>query len=241
MGKRGLHAMPKRRFVVLAIGCAVLAICGIAFYSTFFHTRSADARPVPPGTGLDPLSSSEESKASAVAKSGLPESLVAPGRTDVLYSQLHEADKGTDLLHTPRRADVYLYDYSRDRALHRVVNLDTGKVESTSVVSGQPSATAAEARRAAELVIKDPKLGPLLRKDFQRTTGKQLTSAKQLRTQALIFRASQAEGAKNASDVAACGKHRCVFVFAQLPSSEWVDTTRLVVDLSAGRVHVLNW
>ncbi|GAB3434038.1 hypothetical protein [Flindersiella endophytica] len=233
--------MPKRRFVVLAIGCAILAICGIAFYNTLFHTRSADARPVPPGTGLDPLSSSEQSKASVLAKSGLPESLVAPARTDVLYSQVHEADKGTDLLRSARRADVYLYDYSRDRALHRVVNLDSGKVESTGVVSGQPSATAAEARRAAELVLSNDRLGPLLREDFRRTTSKQLTSARQLRTQALIFRAPQAAGAKNASDVAACGKHRCVFVFMQLPSSEWVDTTRLVADLSAGRVHVLSW
>ena len=114
-------------------------------------------------------------------------------------------------------------------------------MESTSVVSGQPSATAAEARRAAELVIQDQRLGPLLREDFRHTTGKPLTSAKQLRTQALIFRVSQATGATNASDVAACGKHRCVFVFLQLPNSGWVDSTRLVVDLSAGRVHVLNW
>lgn len=233
--------MPKRRFVVLAIGCAILSICGIALYSTFFHTGTADARPVPPGTGLDPLSSSEESKANTLAKSGLPESLVAPERTDFLYSQLHEADKGTDLTVGPRRADVYLYDYSRDRALLRVVDLDSGKVVSTAVVNGQPSATAVEARRAAELVIRDQRLGPLLRKDFQRATGEQLTSARQLRTQALIFRAPQAVGAANASDVAACGKHRCVFLFAQLPGSEWVDTTRLVVDLSAGRVHVLNW
>jgi hypothetical protein len=233
--------MPKRRLVVFAIGCAILVACGIVFASTFFTGRTASARPVPPGTGLDPLSSSEQTKARTVAKAGLPQSLVSTGSTDVLYSVLHEEDKGVDVLSAPRRADVYLYDYSRDRALLRVVNLDTGKVEMTSTVAGQPSASPEDARRAADLLLRDGKLGPLLRSGYQQATGKALTSVKQLRTQALIFRSAQAVGAKNAKAFADCGKHRCVHVFVQLPNTEWVDTSRLVVDLSDNRVHVLSW
>lgn len=233
--------MPKRRLVALAIACATLAVCGIVTYSAFFTSRPASARPVPPGTGLDPLSSSEQTKARTLAKTALPQSLASKDRTDVLYSELHEEEKGVDVLSAPRRADVYLYDYARDRALLRVVNLDTGKVETTSVVAGQPSASPEEAKTAAGLLLKDKRLGPLLRTGYERTTGRRLTSVKQLRTQALIFRAAQAVGATNAKAVAECGEHRCLSVFVQLPNTEWVDTSRLVVDLSTRRVHVLNW
>jgi hypothetical protein len=41
--------------------------------------------------------------------------------------------------------------------------------------------------------------------------------------------------------VADCAKHRCVRLFIRLPKGKWLDTSRIVIDLSAKKIHTLRW
>lgn len=191
------------------------------------------------GIGIDPLTASEDTLTRGIALRSL-EGAKAGDDIQYLFAERHEPDKSANPRTTARRADVYLYDYDKDRAIRRVVDLETGKVESTKTFRGQPPIAPDEAVRATGLVLADERLGAGLRDTYEKVTGKPLTSASQVRSQAVRFKADLAVGAKNRQRVSDCGVHRCVQLFIELPNGQWVDTSRLVVDLSTDRVQVLD-
>lgn len=134
-------------------------------------------------------------------------------------------------------AQVDLYDYATDSLLTRDVDLSTGQVAGTVRRHGvQPPPVADEVRQALALLLADPRLGPGLRTDYTAETGKPLRGPAQLAAQGMTYRAGQAAGAS----VARCGVHRCVQLFVRVPGGKWIDTSRVVIDLSARRVAVIS-
>ncbi|MGW1769101.1 Tat pathway signal sequence domain protein [Streptomyces sp. NPDC002073] len=138
----------------------------------------------------------------------------------------------------PRRAQLTSYDYKTDSLRTAVVNLDTGKVESTDVQKGvQPPIAREEAVEAVKLLIAAPQ-GDGLRKDYRDATGKKLTKPEQLALQnAMIYRVD----AENPGPAALkeCGRHRCARLFLKVKNGPWIDVRSLIVDLSARTVHKL--
>ncbi|MFE9005939.1 hypothetical protein ACFYOY_28020 [Streptomyces sp. NPDC007875] len=139
------------------------------------------------------------------------------------------------------RAEVQLYDYASDTLITRLVDLRSKKVLDSARQHGvQPPPTLAEAREAVKVVLADRRLGPGMRDSYTSQTGKRLTSPSQLRLQSMSFLGSRAKGVDGARKVSRCGEHRCVQLFVRLPGGKWIDTSRIVIDLSARRAAVIG-
>ncbi|MBU3864385.1 hypothetical protein KN815_09930 [Streptomyces sp. 4503] len=139
------------------------------------------------------------------------------------------------------RAEVQLYDYASDTLITRLVDLRSKKVLDSARQHGvQPPPTLAEAREAVKVVLADRRLGPGMRDSYTSQTGKRLTSPSQLRLQSMSFLGSRAKGVDGARKVSRCGEHRCVQLFVRLPDGKWIDTSRIVIDLSARRAAVIG-
>ena len=91
-----------------------------------------------------------------------------------------------------------------------------------------------------KIILADRRLGEGMRASYKAETKKRLTSPSQLRIQGMAFLGSRAEGSKGAEQVAQCGTHRCVQLFVRIPGGKWIDTSRIVIDLSAGRTAVIG-
>ncbi|MEU0842437.1 hypothetical protein ABZ370_23600 [Streptomyces sp. NPDC005962] len=138
-------------------------------------------------------------------------------------------------------AEVQLYDYASDSLITRLVDLRSGKVlRSARQHEVQPPPTLAEARQAVKVILADRRLGEGMRASYKAETKKPLTSPSQLLIQGMSFLGSRAEGVKGAEQVSQCGAHRCVQLFVRIPGGKWIDTSRIVIDLSAGRTAVIG-
>ncbi|WP_421107136.1 hypothetical protein [Streptomyces sp. NEAU-S77] len=138
-------------------------------------------------------------------------------------------------------AEVQLYDYASDTLITRLVDLRSGKVvRSTRQQEVQPPPTSAEVRQAVKVILADRRLGDGMRASYRAETKKRLTSPSQLLIQGMSFLGSRAEGVKGAEQVSQCGTHRCVQLFVRIPGGKWIDTSRIVIDLSAGRTAVIG-
>ncbi|WP_148082206.1 hypothetical protein [Streptomyces botrytidirepellens] len=138
-------------------------------------------------------------------------------------------------------AEVQLYDYASDSLITRLVDLRSGKVvRSTRQQEVQPPPTPAEVRQAVKVILADRRLGDGMRASYRAETKKRLTSPSQLLVQGMSFLGSRAEGVKGAEQVSQCGAHRCVQLFVRIPGGKWIDTSRIVIDLSAGRTAVIG-
>ena len=181
------------------------------------------------GTGRDPLTPDEAALAEAVAL----DHEAVEGMTDV------NGDDGPELLSIElaaddpagdpdaRLADVYAYDYSTDVLVKQVVDLTAGEVVRSATAPGmQPPPSEAEVAAAFALLLADP-AGAGLAAQFRVITGEELTAPEQVTGTGASFVAP--EGATQAS---ACGRHRCLTLFAQIPDGPYVDLSALVVDLS---------
>lgn len=199
--------------------------------------RVAAAAAAPAAAPLDPLNQSELQQAkdlAAAAVAGRPGTAAGrQARPEVLH-----ADQRTDKNDSVRTADVYLYDYAADQGVHTVVDLTGNKVTGVVRKPGlQPAPSRAETSRAVRILMDDQRLGPKLKTMYRQATGQDLTSPNDLWAQALIFKAKRATGMAGALQSAGdCGRHRCFQLFLRLPGGKWVDTTRLVIDMSARRV-----
>lgn len=154
----------------------------------------------------------------------------------------HRAPRAKSASSAPdSRAEVQLYDYASDTLITRLVDLRSKKVLDSARQHGvQPPPTLAEAREAVKVVLADPRLGPGMRDSYTSQTGKRLTSPSQLRLQSMSFLGSRAKGVDGARKVSRCGEHRCVQLFVRLPGGKWIDTSRIVIDLSARRAAVIG-
>ncbi|MGV9771868.1 hypothetical protein [Streptosporangium sp. NPDC003464] len=223
--------MGRRRIMMTLAGAGVAAVAGTALLlSGGQGSQAAGAAPAVPAAG-DPLTGEEVTRAGDIALA-VSRAHLAAGRVKLLYV---ERDDGKDA-EERRRADAYLYDYATDRLIVRTVDLGQGRVVAESVTQGvQPPPSGAEELRAAELLLADPEYGRGVRESYARAAGRPLRSASDLGLRGLIFTPGQEGGARR------CETHRCVRLFVRLPGNTWLDTSRIVVDLSAKQIYTLEW
>ncbi|NUR88979.1 MAG: Tat pathway signal sequence domain protein [Nonomuraea sp.] len=181
--------------------------------------QRAEATPAPG----DPLTQGEIRRAAEIAG----RDHLATGRTELLY-----VERDDDKTAPGRRADAYLYDYATDTLTVRTVDLGRSEVVAqTSGRGAQPPPSPREALRAAELLLADHKLGKGVRQAFAKAAGRPLRSVSELGLRGLVYR----------SPGGPCRTHRCVRLFVRLPGGRFLDTSRIVIDLSAGTVTTLEW
>ncbi|MGW2326180.1 hypothetical protein ACWC5C_10485 [Streptomyces sp. NPDC001700] len=207
-----------------------------------------------------PLTSDETREASRIAVAAATERQPTPQGGKKTDKATQDGEKnaaggsGAEVLDTRRppraktaasgpdsEAEVQLYDYASDSLITRVVDLRSGKVlRSDRQQKVQPAPTLAEVRQAVKIILADRRLGDGMRAAFTAETKKRLTSPSQLKIQGMAFLGSRAEGVKGAEQVSRCGAHRCVQLFVRVPGGKWIDTSRIVIDLSAGRTAVIG-
>jgi hypothetical protein len=235
-------AKTPRRIGVAVAGAALTACALYQFSGSPAPRATAQPHQAAPAAaqGLDPLTEREEQAAQKAAMADQPLAPSRAGRPDVAFlnASLLDYEGGAE---GPRVAVVKLYDYRTDEMVVRRVDLASGRVTGTERgKSQQPGASLDEARRAVDLILADGRLGPGLRAQYQKAAGRPLRSVSDLHTRALIFRAAQASSAANAADFAQCGAHRCFMPLIGFPDGGWMDTRRVIVDMSAQRILILN-
>ncbi|MEV0144198.1 MULTISPECIES: hypothetical protein [unclassified Nonomuraea] len=221
---RGVIVLAVSAGVVAAMTAAVVLLPGDGAPLT---ARAALPAVVSPAPG-DPLSDEEIRRAGDIATSAGPRAHFAAGRAELLYVERDDgkASEGT------RRAEAYVYDYGTDTLTVRTVDLGEGKVvREVSGTGTQPPPSHREETRAAELLLAHPRLGEGVRTAYRRAAGKPLGSTADLWLRGLIYTARRG----------ACATHRCVRLFVRLPDGTFLDTSRVVADLSAKKVQILEW
>jgi hypothetical protein len=232
--------------VTVALTGAV-SVAALAVPDTSSSGKAAQAQVGAPPAPLDPLGADATRKAEVLAvdavegQAGRSAEPADPNRPDalegvqpVLADDVTGKDAGTSGV---RRQDVFLYDYAEEKGVQAVVDATTGRVESVVARRGfQPPPSRAETEAAVSLLLADAEFGPSLKAQYRKATGRDLTGPGDVYSQALIFRSAQATGVPGADRAAACGDHRCVQTFVGLPDDSWVDTTKVVVDLTDARV-----
>ncbi|MFF5212842.1 hypothetical protein [Streptosporangium sp. NPDC000396] len=224
--------MGRRRVVMAIAGAGVVAVAGAALLlSGEQGSQAAGAVPRAPAPE-DPLTGGEIARAGAIA-SATSRAHMAIGRVSLLYVERDDDKDAEDR----RRADAYLYDYGSDKLIVRTVDLGRGEVVEESVSRGvQPPPSKAEEVRAAELLLADSAYGGGVRRAYAKAGGRELRSAADLGLRGLIFTPVQEGGGAGQ-----CETHRCVRLFVRLPDTTWLDTSRIIVDLSAKKIHTLEW
>ncbi|MEV8634023.1 hypothetical protein AB0395_20425 [Streptosporangium sp. NPDC051023] len=255
--------MGRRRVVVAVAGAGVVAAVGMGLLSLPVEQKSRAAETAPSAPApADPLTDEEIGRAEALASAGSRQHM-AMGRVGLLYVERDDdKDAGeageagrpgtagdTGSSGGPgssgssggsggrRLAEAYLYDYDTDTLIVRTVDLGTNRVVRETASRGvQPPPSKAEELRAAELLLAQPKLGDGVRLSYAGTAGRLLRSASDLGLRGLVFTPSQEGGAATQ-----CAVHRCLRLFVRLPGGHWLDTSRIIVDLSAKKIHILEW
>lgn len=194
------------------------------------------------GIGSDPLTDAEIERAEKASVTGALRSSARDVEGDrgpqLLSTNLSEPDPSDVGAAAQRRAEVVYYDYKKDAVITKTVNVGTGKVENTNTTQNvQPPPSQEELAEGAALLIADP-LGKGLKQDYKHAMGKALTGPGQLQLSGMVFRKETVE--RVPSDLAECGKHRCLQVVTKVKNGPWIDTRSLVVDLSTRSVGRLG-
>ncbi|MBB3730887.1 hypothetical protein [Nonomuraea dietziae] len=215
----------RRRLVIAAAGLGAVLVCGTLLLVTSGEApQAAQGVRETPSQG-DPLTPEEIARAGEIATA---KNHLKSGQTELLYVE-RDDDKDAE---QARRAEAYIYDYSTDTLIVRTVDLGSSKViEETKGRGVQPPPSKREELRAAELLLADPKLGAGVRQSFRKAAGRELASPSDLALRGLIFSPERGR----------CAQHRCLRLFVRLPDGTFLDTSRIVIDLSAKRVHTLEW
>ena len=200
-------------------------------------------------TGSDPLTLSEMTTAKTLAESSTqmqaiqlraatvvrPSQMATLSTVQPLYVERHDESK--DMPTETRRANVYYYDYANDEAFVQIVNLKTGQVDEVNTLGRNPlPITSAETEAAVQLILDHPRLGKLLRDMTFQAIGLPLDAAWQIQAQGVPFFVESAQDSRLEKITAICEYHRCAQLFIPFNDSNFIDTSNLVIDLSAGQL-----
>ena len=200
-------------------------------------------------TGSDPLTLSEMTTAKTLAENSTqmreillrtatvvrPSQMAALNTVLPLYVERHDESK--DAPADTRRANVYYYDYANDEAFVQIVNLKTGQVDEVNTLGRNPlPITSAETEAAVQLILDHPRLGKALRDMTFQAIGLPLDAAWQIQAQGVPFFEESARESQLEKITAICEYHRCAQLFIPFNDSSFIDTSNLVVDLSAGQL-----
>jgi hypothetical protein len=200
-------------------------------------------------TGSDPLTLNEMTAAKSLAANSTqmqaiqlraasvirPSQMAKLSTVQPLYVERHDEDKEAPT--DARRADVFYYDYANNEAFVQVVNLKTGQVDIVNARVGNPlPITSAETEAAVQLILDHPRLGRALRDMTFQAIGLPLDAAWQIQAQGVPFFVASAQDTPMEKITAICEYHRCAQLFIPFNDSTFIDTSNLVVDLSAGQL-----
>jgi len=198
------------------------------------ETLVSDPKPGPErknGIGVDALTTDEVTRARTIA---LTPELAAQakdvtGKAGPQYLSVELAADGS------RTADVYFYDYGKNKLFKQVVDLQAGKLaKSFSADSMQLPATQPEVDAALDLLLADPAAADL--KDaYKKATGKEFAGKDGLTVNAHVFKARAAD-----PTVKQCGKHRCLQLVVETPDGLFIDVHQIIVDLSGRKIARLS-
>jgi Cu2+-containing amine oxidase len=237
-----LSSVTRRRRAILKGVLAMAVMLTAALLWLVFRPEQATAayailqlgQPV----GFDPLSAKEMSLAQQIA---LSDAKIASeygnnNRIELLLIERHEESKDVYAAGVwPRRADVFIYNYTTDTLIQAIVNLGANAVDSvTSVQSVQLPLTANETATALKIAFNDPNVNSVIRTYYQQATGQELANTADLIPFAFAFRASSLDPAPQGA-IAACGLHRCGDLNLRTGSDKVLGLS-VIVDLSAGQV-----
>jgi len=225
--------MGRRLMVMTVAGAGVAVVAGAALFVSGEQGSQAAGSALRASAWEDPLTGQEIAQATTIASAG-SRSHMAAGRIKLLYV---ERDDDKDASPGRRSADAYLYDYGSDRLIVRTVDLGRGEIVRETVARGvQPPPSKEEETTAAALLLAHPGYGRTVREAYTKAGGGPLRSAAELGLRGLIFTPSGERGSAKECEV-----HRCLRLFVRLPDGTWLDTSRMVVDLSAKKIHTLEW
>lgn len=184
------------------------------------------------GDARDPLSTDETGYAIHLAST---DSSIPADATNVRGKagpQFIYADIPADVDSTGRKAVVVLYDYTGNSVYQQLVNLKTGTITSKRGTKVQPPPSPDESTAAVEIAI-TAKPTLTLAKQFEEVEGVPLVSPDQISYSAgsWVYDKTTTRGQE-------CGTNRCIQLILKTSSGIYLDTTNLVVDLSAG--HIVN-
>ena len=141
-----------------------------------------------------------------------------------------------DLAESDRRArsTINSYDYATDELVTQVVDLASGKVDTTRAKGVQLPPSKREVDTAMVRLLADPE-EPGAQGRLQGHTGVALTSPDQLDYAGGAWTADEkSEGAEQ------CGEHRCVFFQIRTEDGRGLVMVDRIVDLSADKIEVIK-
>jgi hypothetical protein len=188
------------------------------------------SRPKVKRAALDPLSGEEVGYARGLALKAAGEGVGrrvdgTPG-LQFLSVDLAEA--------SARSATINSYDYGTDELVTQVVDIATGKVETTRAKGVQPPPSKREVDTAMTRLLASPN-SQALKDDYEGYTGVRLTTPDQLDYAGGAWVAD--ESSKGAEK---CGEHRCVFFQIRTQDGRGLVMVDQIVDLSANTIEAVK-
>jgi hypothetical protein len=188
------------------------------------------AKPKVQRAALDPLSGEEVGYARGLALKAAGEG--AGKRVDGTPGlQFLSVDLGET---AARSATINSYDYATDELVTQVVDIGTGKVETTRAKGIQPPPSKREVDTAMTRLLASPN-SQALKDDYEGYTGVRLTSPDQLDYAGGAWTADESsQGAEQ------CGRHRCVFFQIRTQDGRGLVMVDQIVDLSANTIEAVK-
>ena len=211
-------------------------VAGLSLLITLFSTTLQ-------ANDTDPLSPDELEKALTLSTSASTTNLRSLRSTSASNAASNTAKelllverRPMDKEQVPQRlADVYHYDYSNNETIHSIVDLDTQQVISTEHQQYlQLPLTENELQRSSDIIFADAEESVLIKNEYQRITGRYLSSPQQLNIKAFAFSADTLPEQLNPASQQ-CGLHRCAQVLLYTHDSIVFEISP-IVNLSAGIV-----
>ena len=207
-------------------------VAGLSLLITLFSTTLQ-------ANDTDPLSPDELEKALTISTSAGAinrRSLRSTSASNTAKELLLVERRPMDKEQLPQRlADVYHYDYRNNETIHSIVDLDIQQVISTQHQQYlQLPLTENELQRSSDIIFADAEESVLIKNEYQRITGRYLSSPRQLNIKAFAFSADTLPEQLNPASQQ-CGLHRCAQVLLYTHDSIVFEISP-IVNLSAGIV-----
>lgn len=181
----------------------------------------------------DPLSPDEQLKASTLIEATLPAlKSNSPSHYELL---LIERDRSEDKKSGARRANAFVYDYQADETIIYRIDAETNKIlSSVRRKNIQLPLTESEIARTVQIIFSDKETFALIANEYQRITGKVLSSPKDLEAKAFVFSADTLPEQLNPASQQ-CGLHRCAQILLYTHDSVVFEVSP-IVNLSANLI-----
>lgn len=191
------------------------------------------------GVGYDPPTAEESARARTIAvDAALLDSTVDVNRSrgpEMLDPELVVDDAAGAPARTDRRIGVYLYDYKGNTLIKRVVNLTSGKVESSvSAQKVQPPLSQREVATAFQILMGSDS-ADTFKSRFRQATGRDFTDPGQVTLVGHTY-----VPLTDRTGASQCAVDRCAVLVPRVPDGPFIDLTDLAVDLSGRTVAKLR-